>query len=317
MAIIGAGNMGKHHARIYSELPNVTLVAICDADIKRAESMAKQYDCRAYTDYNLMCSEQDIEAVSITAPTYLHHKIALDILDKNIHILLEKPIATTVADAREIIKKAEEKKAVLLVGHIERFNPAVVRIAHLVESGRMGDIISLNIKRVGGLPPQAKNVDVVMDLAIHDIDVANYLIKESPTEVLGYKSKNITSEQADSALILLKYPKSFAFVEVNWVTPVKIRTLDVTGTKAFARLDYVNQTIILYENSYPNGTGQYENFNEYIAKFYSADAISIGINKAEPLKCELEEFISAIQENRKPRFSPSDACNALEIALKI
>lgn len=317
IALIGAGNMGRNHARIYSELPNVNLVAICDTNEKLARQLAKHYGCLAYQNHQQMLAEQQIDAVSIAVPTFLHYKIGCDVLDKNIHVLLEKPIATNLKEAREILKKAKKRNLVLMIGHIERFNPAVRRLSHLINKKRLGEIISLNIRRVGGTPPQTKNANVVMDLAIHDIDIANFLIQDLPTETHGFKSKRIINDQEDNALILLKYPNAFAFIEVNWTTPIKIRTLDITGTKAFARLDYLEQKITLYENDYSSSISQWKNYNEFLAKTCSTDTIQVGINKAEPLKCELEEFISAIQENREPIFPPQEAYKALEIALKI
>ncbi len=322
IAVIGSGNMGKHHARVYSELPTANLVAICDANAEKAQSLAKQYGCLSYGDYKKMFKEQKIDAVSIAVPTFLHHEVAMYALDHNVNVLVEKPIAINLKEADKIIKKARSKKLTLMVGHIERFNPAVRRLAHLIQNGRLGDIISINIRRVGGLPPQTKNANVIMDLGIHDIDIANFLLQSSPVEIHGFKSKSIIADQEDNALILLKYPTATAFIEVNWVTPVKIRTLDITGTKAFAQMDYINQKIVLYENSHLANKNeynkmQYKDFNEFISKFCLTDSVQIGVNKAEPLKCELEEFISAIQEKRKPAITGEDARRALETALKI
>lgn len=317
VAVIGAGNMGKHHARIYAELPNVTLAAICDSEAGRGEFLAQRYGCLFYPDYKSMFAERQIDAVSVAVPTFLHRAVACDALDRGAHVLLEKPIATSLDEAARIIQTAQERNRVLMVGHVERFNPAVRRLAQLVHTKRLGDIISLNIRRVGGLPPQTKNANVVMDLAIHDIDIANFLMQESPLEVRGFKSKNIIDDQEDSAVIILKYAKSSAIIEVNWVTPVKIRTLDITGTGAFARLDYVNQKITLYESNYERNDPQYKDFNEFISKFHAPDISQIGVPKVEPLKCELEEFITAIEEKREPMVTAQDAYRALEIALRV
>lgn len=318
VAVIGVGNMGQHHVRIYSELPQVNLVAICDTNKEKGEKLARKYNCLFYEDYKKMLMEQKINAVSIAVPTFLHHRVACDVLDRGVNVLLEKPISTNLTEAKDIINKAKEKNLKLMIGHIERFNPAVQRMEELIVNRRLGDIISINIKRVGGLPPQRKRANVVMDLAIHDIDISNYLLDSYPEKIYGYKSKNLIDDNEDSAVILLKYPKASSFIEVNWVTPVKIRTMDVTGTKAFARLDYINQSITLYENSYLNNrNGQYSSFNEFVSRFSLTDKIEIGINKKEPLECELEEFINAIVNNKKPLVTGEQAYKALEIALKI
>jgi UDP-N-acetylglucosamine 3-dehydrogenase len=204
-----------------------------------------------------------------------------------------------------------------MVGHIERFNPAIKRLKDLIAAGRLGDIVSINVKRVGGLPPQRKGADVVIDLAIHDIDVANDLLGEYPKDVYGFKSRNLINDQADSAVLLLHYPKTSCFIEVNWVTPVKIRTMDITGTKSFARLDYINQTLVLYEKNYPSQDANFRDFNDFISKFSSANEIKVDVQKTEPLKAELGEFIGAISQDHEPLITGREAYQALETALKI
>jgi UDP-N-acetylglucosamine 3-dehydrogenase len=318
VAIIGVGNMGRHHARIYHEMPRVDLVAVCDENIEKAESLAKQFDCRAFGDYRKMVAALRIDAASVVVPTYLHHTVACDMFDLGVHVLLEKPIASNLREAREIIDKAHQAGQKLMVGHIERFNPAVQRLRELIASNRLGEIISINIKRVGGLPPQLKNANVLLDLALHDVDICNFLLGEFPLEVQGHKSKNLVDEQEDSAVMLLKYNHASAFIEVNWVTPVKIRTLDITGTRAFARLDYIEQTLTLYENTHINQIDNlYDNFEEFVAKFSLTDEIRVGVKNDEPLRRELESFIASILCGEEPEVSGEDGYRVLEIVLKI
>lgn len=318
VAVIGTGNMGQHHVRIYSEMPDVDLVAVCDKDEKKGKELASEHNCLFYSDYRKMLKENKIDAVSIAVPTFLHHQIACEVLGMDAHVLLEKPIAATLKEAKDIIKKTKKNNKKLMIGHIERFNPAVQRLRELIVKKRLGDIISINIKRVGGLPPQIKNANVMIDLAIHDIDISNYLLNQSPKKVYGIKSKNLSDEQEDNAIILLNYGKASSVIEVNWITPVKIRTLDITGTKAFARLDYINQTINLYENSFLyKKSKKYIDFNEFISKFSTADEVKVGITKTEPLRYELESFIACIREDTEPLVNGEDGYKALEVALKI
>lgn len=318
VAVIGGGNIGQHHARVYFEMQNVSLVAVCDKNAKVAHNIAEKYSCLPYRNHKKMIQECEIDAASLAVPTYLHKKVACEILDAGLHVLLEKPIATSLEDAKAIIKKARNKELILMVGHIERFNPAVKRLKELIDKGRLGEIISINIKRVGGIPPQTKGANVIMDLGIHDIDVSNYLVGKYPKAVHGYKTKGLLEKQYDSAVILLNYGRTFSFIEVNWITPVKIRTLDITGTKAFARLDYIHQTITLYENSYLNFDSIiYNNFNEFVSRFSLTDEIKIGVNKKEPLECEIESFVECIINNKAPIVSGEDGLQALKIALHI
>jgi UDP-N-acetylglucosamine 3-dehydrogenase len=320
VAVIGVGNMGQHHARVYFEMPEANLIAVSDSNKIRGEEMAKKYNCLFYDDYKKMLEEQKIDAVSIAVPTFLHQPIAIDVLDRGVHVLLEKPIAANLDEARTIIEKAKQKNLKLMIGHIERFNPVIQKIKELIASGYLGDIISLNIKRVGGLPPQTKNANVVLDLGIHDIDISNYLLRENPQLVYGFKSKSFLEHVEDSGAILLKYQKAFSFIEVNWATPVKIRTLDITGTKAFIRADYIRQTISLYENNFLDFLRQntsYQNFGEFISKFSQAQEAKIEITAIEPLRLELEHFIDCVLNDRQPLVGGEEAFKALEIALYI
>lgn len=317
VAVIGVGNMGQHHVRNYFEMPEVDLIAICDIDKKKCENLAKKYACLAYSDYKKMLREQKIDAVSIAVPTSLHYRVTKEVLDMGVHVLLEKPIATDLSKAKKIIDKAKEKSLKLMIGHIERFNPVVQKMKELITEGRLGSIISINIKRVGGPPPQIKGTSVVIDLGTHDIDISNYLLGKYPKNIYGFKSKNLIGRYEDSAVIILEYPKTLSLIEVNWVTPVKIRTMDITGTKGFARLDYINQIITLYENTLLDKNGQPSNFKEFVSKFSYADEIKITMNKEEPLRRELVEFIDAISNNREPLVTGEEAYKVLEIALKI
>lgn len=317
-AVIGTGNMGLNHIRVYSEKPDINLVAICDKDTNKARILAEKYNTRYYSDYQEMFSKEKIDCVSIVVPTFLHYQVAMDVIRLGKHILLEKPIATNKKEAEEIIKYAQKKKVKLMIGHIERFNPAVQRLKDIINQGRLGRIISINIKRVGGLPPQIKNANVVLDLGIHDIDIANYLIGEYPQKTIGYKSKSIVDDQEDNAVVLMEYKNACAVIEVNWVTLVKVRTLDLTCTKGFARLDYIYQTLHLYENSFNYTRSKaYADFGEFIEKFSTADEVKIGIKKAEPLRLEIDHFIDCIRNDKKPLTTGIDALKALQIAMSI
>lgn len=309
--------MGGHHARNYFEMHGVDLIAVCDTNIEKGQSLAEKYNCLFYNDYKIMLKEQKIDAVSIAVPTFLHYVITNEILGMGVSVLLEKPIATNLLDAKKLIQKAKKNNLKLMIGHIERFNPAVQEIKKLIDNKRFGQIISINTKRVGGLPPQIKNANVAIDLAIHDIDISNYLVGNYPKEVHGYKSKNLIHNKEDSAVILLKYLKLSSFIEVNWVTPVKVRTMDITGTKAFARLDYINQTITFYENKYLKKDNKYKSFNEFISKFNLSKEVQVNIIKKEPLRCELECFIDFVLNKKVSVIKNIDAYKALEIALKI
>ena len=317
VAVIGTGNMGQHHVRVFSTLRKVKLIAVCDQNIERAKELAQKYGSKFYQDYNVMLNSEQIDAVTIAVPTFLHHKIALDVLKRGLSVLIEKPIATTLEEAKDIVQASHKEKSIVMIGHIERFNPAVGVLKKLIMKDTFGRIITLNSKRVGGVPAQIKNANVILDLAIHDIDISNYLLDDLPYKVLGFKSKNVIKEQEDSAIILLKYQNSISVIENNWITPVKVRTLDITGTKAYARLDYIKQSLVLYASNFDFQKEPYNNYQEFIHKTTTKRKKNVYIKKAEPLKRELESFISHVIRKKQPLMDAQTGYNVLKIALDI
>ncbi|NPV58367.1 MAG: Gfo/Idh/MocA family oxidoreductase [Actinobacteria bacterium] len=313
--------MGAHHARVLAELPGARLAAVCDADRERGAEVAARYGCAFYDDYGAMLSSVPLDAVTIAVPTRLHVEVACEAMRRGLHVLLEKPLACDEEGAREVVRCARSSGVKLMAGHIERFNPAVTRLKGLIEEGRFGELISLNVRRVGGLPPQVEGADVLLDLAIHDVDVVTYLLDEDPGYWVAFKSRGLLRDQDDNASILMRYGNVTVFIEVNWVTPVKIRTLDITGSLCFGRLDYINQRITLYENAYfkglhahRNGGGaSYPDFRDFMSKSNLTDEIIVGIDREEPLRRELSSFLRAVREDEDPPLPGEEALRSMEI----
>ncbi len=313
VAVIGVGNMGRHHARVYSQLENADLVAISDINVKAGKEIAKKYDCKYYKDYNVMLSKEEIDAISIAVPTKLHKQVALDVIKSKKHVLIEKPIALTTKEAEAIIEAAKKAEVKLTVGHIERFNPSIQELKKIIERGDLGEIISIIARRVGVFPPQIKDQSVIVDLAVHDIDIFSYLLDRQPTEVFAKGRKALTDQREDSAEIFLSYNGISGFIQVNWITPIKIRTLSVTGSKGYAELNYVTQKLELYQSKYKK---RVDSFGEFVIKFGEPTKKEIKINKKEPLLCELESFIECIRYNKEPEITGGDGLKALMIAEK-
>lgn len=322
-AVVGTGNMGRHHARVVSEVPGARLAAVCDKDRERGRETALRFGCPFFEDYREMVSKVRVDAASVAVPTHLHEEVSCALMRRGIHVLVEKPLAADLAAARRMVACAEKAGVKLMVGHVERFNPAVLRLKELLENGRFGKVISLNIRRVGGFPPRVKGANVLLDLAVHDVDVANYLLESCPTGRVGHMSRGLLEEQEDNAVLLLRYGDTSVFIEVNWITPVKIRTLDITGTFCFGRLDYLNQRITLYENSYfkslherRNGEGgSFPDYREFMAKSNLTDKILVGLNREEPLRREILAFLQCIRNDEEPPVSGREAMKVLEIVL--
>jgi len=292
VGVIGIGSMGKNHLRVYSEM-NQEIVGIADINIERGNFLAEKYNTKFFRDYRELL-KKDLDAVSIAVPTTLHKKVALDCMEKGINILIEKPIADTLRNALEIKAKAEKEDLKVMVGHIERFNPAIEKIKEMTGAGEMGELVSISAKRVGPYNPRIRDVGIIIDLGVHDIDIISYLYKDK-VEYVYASAGSVIHNFEDHASILLKFRNGHAgLIETNWLTPFKIRTLTMVGDRGIASIDYLVPSLKLY--------------NEKEEKY-------IRIEKKEPLKSELEHFIECIKKNKEPIVSIEDGKNALKIAL--
>ncbi len=293
VGVIGAGAMGQHHIRIYSELSGIELVGISDIDKVRVDEQAAKYHTEAYTDYKRLL-KHDIDVVSIVVPTKMHKEVALAAINAGVNILVEKPIAATLEDATEIIKSANDAGLKLMVGHIERFNPAVVKLKEIIDSGMLGKIVSISTRRVGPYNPRIRDVGVILDIGVHDIDVISYLYGMKVDEVYAIAGTDIHSFE-DHAVIVLRFNHEYSgIVETNWLTPHKVRKLSVIGLKGVAYLDYLDQTVELHDEKWIR---------------------TAKVEKNEPLKNELKYFIECVSTNRQPSPSGEDGKHALEVAM--
>lgn len=311
IAIIGAGNMGRNHARTYSNISGAKLVSISDVN-EGEKAIADRYGCRFYTDYREMLEKEDIDAVSVCAPTKLHCEIAVRCMRAGKHVLIEKPIATNVQEARRIVKEAGKAGVTVTVGHIERFNPAVRKLKELVERKKLGRITSLISRRVGIFPPQIKDANVFQDLAVHDIDIFNYLLEVRPTRIYSHAGNAFKGTREDHAIILLDYQEVPCVIQVNWITPVKIRELAVTGLKGYAELNYISQDLKVYKSIYEK---TYDTFGDFVVKFGSPEETKIKVRREEPLMRELRHFVECVKTGSRPLVSAEDGLLALELAL--
>lgn len=312
-AVIGAGNMGKNHVRTYSEIPSIELVAVADLNERIGNEIAKTHNIKYYKDYLEMLKKEKIDVISICVPTALHLEVALKCIDKGINVLLEKPIAMNVVDGKKIIQHAKNKKVKLLVGHIERFNPAVISVKQMIKKGDLGKVIAVMARRVGGFPPQIKDANIAVDLAIHDIDIVNYLLESLPIEINSNKGRNHIEKREDSVEFFLKYKKASAYLQANWVTPVKIRKLNITGTEGYLEMDYINQKIEFFKSNYQKFKEVSGNFSDYILRFSEPDVITINVAKKEPLREEILYLIDCVEKNKA--IDCQFSIDALKIAL--
>ncbi len=312
--VVGVGNMGKLHVKNYSEMPNIELVGISDKDEDNGKKIASQYNCKFYKDYKELVKNEKLDIVSIAVPTSYHKEVAVYMMNNKVNVLVEKPIAGTIEDANEIIDAAEKNKVKLTIGHVERFNPAVIKLKEIIDSGVLGKISSIIARRVGVYPLNIKDADVIIDLAVHDIDIINYLLGMLPTAINANCGKSIGEHRHDYADILMKYDSISALVQVNWLTPVKIRKLNITGSKGYLEMDYITQEIELYESNYDKIP---DDFGDFIVKFGTPNKINVVVEKEQPLKIELMSFIKSVVEDKDCVVTAEQALNALKIALQV
>jgi len=297
VGVVGVGMMGQHHVRVYSELARegkVELVGIADANFERAKELARKYGTIPYADYRDLARE-NLDAVDIAVPTSLHREVALEFINRGTGVLVEKPIADTIENAQAIIKAAEDKGVALMVGHIERFNPAVLKLKELIGRGELGKAVTISAKRVGPMAKRIRDVGIIIDLGVHDIDVISYLFGERVRTVYA-RAGNVLHPAGveDHALITLGFEDGTGIVETNWLTPHKTRTLNVVGTGGIAYLDYIEQSLKLYNN-------------EWIKE--------AKIERKEPLRNEIEHFIECVETGKSPIVDGEAGLHALRVAL--
>lgn len=292
VGVIGIGNMGRHHPRVYREL-GAELVGIADIDFKKAQEIAAQYGTKAYSNYKELLN-QGLDAVSIAVPTIRHKEVALAAIQMGVNLLIEKPIADSVQNAQEIVGAVEASEVKLMIGHIERFNPAVRKLKQIIDDGVLGKLVFISARRVGPFVPRVSDVGIIVDVATHDIDIIRHLISSECTSVFA-RSTRYKNMKGDAAIILMGFGDVSASIEVNWYTPHKVRSLTVTGTEGIAYLDYLKQEVEVY-----NADGK----------------MTPKIDKGEPLKLELEHFLDCIRKDRELLATGYDGLKALEIAVK-
>ena len=294
VAVIGTGFWGRNHARVYRELAETELLAICDVDAERAKSVAKQFGVKPYTNAARMLRNEDIEAVSVCTWSTSLAKEAIRAAEAGKHVLVEKPMAADVKQAEMLVETVERKGVYLTVGFLMRFIPGLRHIKKAIETKEIGELVCATAKRVSQWPERIGDVGVVKDTAIHDIDVILYLFNEDPVAVYAKTGAMRYKRFEDYAQMMLTFEggKS-AFIESNWLTPYKTRVLTATGSEAIMTLDYITQELTV------------ENAKETMRPRYPMQ---------EPLKLELQHFANCITKKEKPLITGLDGLKALKIA---
>jgi len=290
--VIGVGAMGRHHARIYSEIDGVELIGVADINEDVGKAVASEYGTEYFSDYHELLKQVDI--ASIAVPTSLHAEVALKAAENRVDMLIEKPIADSVENAERIINSCNKNGVKAMIGHIERFNPAVIKLRELIDTGVIGEVITISGRRIGPYSPRIRDVGIIIDLAVHEIDTFSYLFGNRAQEVYAIAGNSFHTKE-DYASILLRFPKNRSgTIETNWLTPRKFRTLTVVGTNCVAQMDYIGQSLTLY-----NGD----------------EIQNVDITREEPLKVEIRYFTECIRKGICPRPDGVDGTYVLGVAI--
>ena len=297
IGVIGAGVMGTNHARVLGGLPNTTMVGIVDPLPEHRIRATELAGCRAFASLDELIAER-VDAVTVAAPTHLHHEIALACIARGIHVLVEKPIASSVEEGRDIVAAARRAGVTLMVGHVERFNPAVAAIKQAI-SGE--DILSIAITRVGPFPPRMSNVGVVIDLAVHDIDLIRWFTESDIVEVQPQLSSAV-AEREDIALLQFRTASGvLAHINTNWLTPFKARSVTVATRGKYVMGDLLTRQVTECFGFKPDGS-------------YSMRHLPVGHD--EPLRAELIAFLDAVRSGGVPAVTGDEGVASLEIAIR-
>ena len=313
VAVIGTGAMGANHVRVYREMPDVELVAIVDKDQAKAESVSKPYLEPAYDKYLVMLEREQPQAVSIVVPTVMHYTVTRDCLEAGCHVLVEKPLAASLEHARELIETAAQLERVLMVGHIERYNPAITELKRQLTAGKLGRVFQIHTRRLGPFPTRVHDVGVVMDLATHDLDIMRYLTGSEAVRVYAETRRELHPVHEDLFAGMLRFEDgTLGTLEINWLTPAKIREVYVTGERGMYRVDYITQDLHFFENAEANGDDWAA---MHLLRGVSEGSVTkFAIHKREPLRAELEAFIAKIQGSGSLVANGHDGYAAMSLA---
>lgn len=313
-AVIGVGSMGRHHGRVYREMEAVELVGVADTNTSVGTRIANLYGVPHFADYRVMLDEVRPDIVSVALPTSLHFQIACDLAERGIHMLIEKPITSTLEEAESLIELASEHGVIVSVGHIERFNPVIAELRRRLEAGELGPIYKVHLQRLSPYPGRIHDTGVVVDLASHDIDLIRYLIHEPIARIYGETLMTINSEREDAFSGLIRFRSGLVgLLDVNWITPRKVRNVTVTGARGMYCADLIAQELLFYENDLAHD--QWENLS-ILRGVSEGNVLGIRIPRYEPLASELADFVEAVQTGRLPLVTATEGLETLRLALQ-
>jgi UDP-N-acetylglucosamine 3-dehydrogenase len=311
-AVIGVGAMGRNHARVYNEIPDVELAAVADLDPTLANEASRLHRAQAYTDYRAMLAEVRPDVVSVAVPTQAHRQVTLDALEAGCHALVEKPIAATLEEGRRMIERAAELGRVLAIGHIERYNPAVIELKRRLDAGELGRIFQIQAQRLGPFPARVRDVGVVVDLAPHDLDIMRHLTGQEVQRLYAETEQEIHTAHEDMFSGTIRFENGvLGVLNINWLTPTKVRQITVTGQRGMFLANLLTQDLYFYENEEAGGLDW--SHLRLLRGVGEGQMVRLRLHRREPLRAELEAFVAAARGEGGSVVSGEDGLIALAL----
>jgi len=314
VGLAGLGSMGRNHLRILAGRPDIRLAAVADPVGPTLASATDQTGAQGFAEPLAMIAEADLDAVVIAAPTTAHVPLALAAIERRIAVLVEKPLAATIGEAQRIVVAAREAGVPVQVGHVERFNPAVLELGRLIDAGWLSSIYSIASRRAGPFPARIRDVGVTVDLATHDVDIISWIAGERPARVYAETAQRIHATNEDLLFGLLHFPSgATGMLDVNWLTPAKRRQLLVVGEEGMFELDYLTQRLTFTratDTTNPRLIGGY-------APTFEGETIELPVASIEPLAAELDAFLGVVRSGGRPVVDAEDGLWAVAIATSL
>ncbi|MDQ2902912.1 MAG: Gfo/Idh/MocA family oxidoreductase [Ktedonobacteraceae bacterium] len=317
IAVIGTGSMGMNHLRVLRDFSEeqVQIVGVAETHEPSLKLAMSRFHVPGYSDYRQMVEKARPDLVAVVVPTHLHFEAASYVLDQGINVLVEKPMTSTLEEAVTLIQLAQKRSVKLAVGHVERFNPAVIAVRQRLSSDELGKMFHLHARRLGPFPPRIRDVGVTLDLATHDIDVMRYLTNAEVEHVYSETQRHIHTSHEDLLLGVLRFTnQAIGVLDVNWLTPTKIRELSITGEKGMYLVNYLTQDVYFYKNDYT--TTNWDALRS-LTGVSEGTMTRLKIQKAEPLRLEYEDVMAAIQGDTMPTVSGEDGVAVLRVVLQL
>jgi UDP-N-acetylglucosamine 3-dehydrogenase len=314
VGLAGLGSMGRNHLRILAGRADIRLVAVADPVEPTLAGATAQTGAQGFAEPLAMIAEAELDAVVIAAPTTAHVPLALAAIERGIAVLVEKPLAATVEEGMRIVEASRAAGVPVQVGHVERFNPAVLELGRLIDEGWLSTIYSIASRRAGPFPARIRDVGVTVDLATHDADILSWIAGERPSRVYAETAQRIHATNEDLLFGLLQFPSgATGMLDVNWLTPAKRRQLVVVGEEGMFELDYLTQRLTFTratDTTNPRLIGGY-------APTFEGEVVELPVVSAEPLASELDAFLGIVRAGGRPVVDAEDGLWAVAIATSL